>query len=236
MTTEIEERHSRWDIPVNGRVIDFPDRVITGREALTKSDNVPASEHQLVLLHEGRTKLIGTDDDLDLGDYAGGELRAWRGDRSFSFTVDEIGQVWGSDAMDVDEFLRIWPIEPGRHWVVEHEDEPDTVLTSGGQLVFGQDGVEHVVSRQAEHPGKVLVVVVTTAGVFPAEGAKRYADSTTVATILEQARKKLKITETPGWVAVVDNRDVDPALTLGQAGLAGSVTIEWGPREGGGGA
>ncbi len=43
--------------PVNGQEVLFPDRVITGREALTKSGHVPASEYQLILVRDGRTHL-----------------------------------------------------------------------------------------------------------------------------------------------------------------------------------
>jgi len=222
--------------PVNGQDVRFPDRVTTGREALTRSGHVPASEFQLILVREGRTHLIETDDDIDLQAQAGGRLRAFASDRCFSFTVDEVGQVWGTQDMEVDEFLTIWSAPANHDWVLEREDEADTVLAPGGLLSFGPEGVEHVVSRKADRAQKVLVTVVTTAGTFPAEGFKRYPASTVIAEILADAKRKLKITDTDTWIVTVGGKDVDVNLTLAQAGLAGEAVLEWGAREGGGGA
>ena len=230
-----EERRGRGiDYPVNGRPVHFPDRVVTGREALTHAGLVPASEHQLILVRERRTRLIGTDDDFELD--GGGALRAFEGDRSYTFTVDEVGQVWGAADMEVDEFVSIWPPSAGRHWALERDGEPDTVLAAGGLLSFGPDGVEDVVSRKDAHPDAVLVTVVTTAGTFPAEGVKRYPSAIAIADVLAKAGDRLRLTDTAGWIVTSANRDIDQHLTFAQAGLAGTVVLEWGPREGGGGA
>lgn len=234
---EVMERRARGiDYPVNGLEVEFPDDIVTGREALTRSGNVPASEHQLILVRERRTHLIGIDDEIDLKKEKGGALRAFRSDRAYAFTVDEVGQVWGGEEMEVDEFLSIWPPRDGHHWALEREDEPDTVLVSGGLLSFGPKGVEDIVSRKNGPSDKVLVTVVTTAGTFPAEGAKRYPTSTPIADVLADAARKLHITGTETWIVTIAGRDVNAALTFAQAGLSGEVALEWGPREGGGGA
>lgn len=222
--------------PVNGTMIEFPGRVFDGRDALTRSGHTPASEFQLILVRNGRTRLILTEDEIDIGKEKGGELRAFRGDGTSAFTVDEVGQVWGDEDMDVDEFLRHWPPPEGHHWELEREDVPDTVLESGGVLSFGPEGVEDIVSRKDRHEAKVMVMVVTTAGVFPAEGRKRYPADTPITTALDDAARKLRITAAPDWVVQINGADVNAAQTFAQAGLSGSVTIEWGAREGGGGA
>jgi hypothetical protein len=236
MEAVMDRRVRGIDYLVNGTDVAFPDGTVTGREALTRSGNVPASEHQLILVRDRRTHLIGTDDEIDLKKEKGGALRAFRSDRSFGFTVDEVGQVWGAEDMEVDEFLSIWPPRDGYHWVLERENEPDTVLVPGGILSFGPNGVEHIVSRKDAHPDKVLVTVVTTAGTFPKEGAKRYPASTPIADALAAAARKLHITDTETWIVTVAGRDVNPALTFAQAGLSEEVVLEWGAREGGGGA
>lgn len=236
MVEVMESRARSLVYPVNGTEVGFPDEVVTGREVLTRSGHVPASEHQLILARDRRTHLIGTDDEINLKKEKGGALRAFRSDRSFAFTVDEVGQVWGTNEMEVDEFLSIWPPKSGTHWVLEHDDEPDTVLVAGGLLSFGPAGVEDIISRQNTHPGMVLVTVVTTAGTFPAEGAKRYLESTLIASVLNDAARKLKLTDTATWVVTVGGRDINPSLTFAQACLSGEVALEWGAREGGGGA
>jgi len=237
MVEEQEGRSAGERFRVNGVEIDFHDRVITGREALTRSGNTPASEYQLILVRDQRTKMIETDDEIDLHAERGGELRAFPSDRCFGFTVDEVGQVWGAEDMEVDEFLRIWPAPPGLDWVLERGDKPDTVLAPGGVLSFGPHGVEHVVSREEKHPDKILVTVVTTAGVFPPEGVARYPATMLISAVLAEAKVELKIPEIPAdWVVTHDNADLSPNQTFAQAHLSGCVKLEWGPREGGGGA
>lgn len=236
MTDDLAGRKCGHEYPVNGVLTNFPDRVFTGREALTRSGHTPASEFQLILVRDQRTHLILTDDDIDAIEQAGGELRAFRSDGTCAFTVDEVGQVWGDEGMEVGEFLRHWPPPEGHHWEIERDDEPDTVLEGGGVLSFGPEGVEHIVSKKDKHRDMVLVMVVTTAGVYPAEGSKRYPAKTMISSVLEDAARKLKITAVPDWVVQIGGNDVLATQTFEQLGLTGSVTIEWGAREGGGGA
>ncbi|TAV76226.1 multiubiquitin domain-containing protein [Rhizobium leguminosarum] len=230
-----EDKLKAREFTVNGQTAYFDDNEVEGRDILNAVGLVPASEYQLILVKDRRTRLIGADTTLNLKKEAGGVLRAFRSDRTFSFTVDEISQLWGVAEMDVDEFLRHWPAPEGKEWVLELENEPDTVLRSGGTLNFEPEGVEDILSRQVK-ASKVLVTVFTTSGTFPAQGALRVDVDEVIATVLERAAKKLKLTSTAGWVVQVDGNDVNPSLTFAQAGLSGEIDLEWGAREGGGGA
>ena len=221
--------------PVNGIPFRFDAPIVAGREVLTAAGLVPASEHQLILVRGGRTRLIGTDDNLDLRAEVGGQLRAFLSDRSFGFTIAEVGEVWGTGEMEVDELLAIWIPPEGHHWVLERTDEPDTILRPGGDNSFEPGGVERVVARRHHGPDKVLAVVVTTAGLFPAEGANRYPVTEIIANVLARAAKRLKITDTAGWTVTVSGRDINPSLSFAQAGLTGEINLEWGAPEGGGG-
>lgn len=230
-----QEKAKAHELTVNGQTAYFEDNEVDGRNILSAVGLVPASEYQLILIKDGRTQLIATDTTLNLKKEAGGALRAFLSDRTFSFTVDEIPQMWGVAEMDVDEFLRHWPVPEGKEWVLEREDEPDTVLRFGGTLNFEPEGVEDILSRHVK-AAKVLVTVFTTSGTFPAQGALRVDVDAVIATVLERAAKKLKLTSTVGWVVQVNGNDINPSLTFAQAGINGEVDLEWGAREGGGGA
>lgn len=236
MTVVDNVRTRDFMVPVNGTVVRFDDDEVTGREILTKAGLVPASEHQLILIRGGRTRLVGTDDKVDLAVGDGSAFRGFRSDRTFSFTMDEVGQVWGSACIEVDELLSIMHVPEGRDLVLEREDEPDRVLRPGGTVSFEARGVEHIVSRPATHQDFVLATVFTTSGVFPAEGALRLPASAPVAEVLARAARKLELGDTATWVTTVGNRDIDASASFAQNGLSGEVEIEWGPREGGGGA
>jgi hypothetical protein len=54
--------------------------------------------------------------------------------------------------------------------------------------------------------------------------------------VLTEAARKLEIRDSATWIVTVAGQDVSPTLTFAQANLTGNVALEWGPREGGGGA
>lgn len=233
---DTQQAHSRdTEYQINDRVIDFGDRKLTIREMLTKALLTPASEYQTVLVRDHRTKLLTGDDEFDLKKEAGGFLRAFRSDRAFSFTVDEVGQVWGEETMDVDEFLTIWAAPNGHDWVLEKSDEPDIILRAGGTIAFGPKGVEDIVSRPYPNAQKIAVTVFTTAGTFPAQGALRVPASTVIAHVLAKAAKALSLADTSAWVVTRDGVEITPSQTFEQAGLHGEIELEWGAPEGGGG-
>lgn len=223
------------EFPVNGQVLKFDDPIVDVREALNTAGLTPASEHQAVMVENKRTHLLETEDKIVLADHPHGELRAFLSDTAFAFTVNEIGQVWGTDQMETDEFNRIWPAPAGQDWVFEREDEPDVVLRPGSTISFGPKGVEHIVSRSHHGADKLFVTVMTLSGVFPAEGGLRVESSELISSVLEKAAKKLGLTDTSGWVVSVAGNDINATLTFGQAGLTGIVELDWMPREGGGG-
>ena len=81
----------------------------------------------------------------------------------------------------------------------------------------------------------VMVAVYTTAGAYPSKGQERVKGTETVGDILSKAGSTLKLTDTSNWVATVDGRKIDPSKSYEANELKGTVTIHWGPREGGGG-
>ena len=223
------------EFPVNGQPIKLGDPIVEVRELLNAAGLTPASEQQAILVDNKRTHLLETEDKIVIADYPRGALRAFFSDTAFPFTVDEIGQVWGTDQMETDEFFKIWPAPEGRDWVLERTEEPDVVLRPGGTVPFGPKGVEHIVSRPHHGTEKVLVTVMTLSGVFPAEGALRVDSAEVIMSVLEKAAKKLELADTSGWVVSIGGKDVNATMTFAQAGLSGVVELDWMPREGGGG-
>lgn len=96
------------------------------------------------------------------------------------------------------------------------------------------------------HPEKppkeqfVEVSVATTAGFYPAEGTDRTPIHQKISVILKKTQDKLSLSDVSNWVASVTDsnghRELNPDNSYLDSGLSGSVEIDWGPREGGGGA
>lgn len=81
----------------------------------------------------------------------------------------------------------------------------------------------------------VDVRVVTTAAFFPAEGYERVPDKQKLTPILHRAAAALGLTDTSGYIVIVNGNVVDPNLTYEALGLTGQVDLRWGPEAGAGG-
>lgn len=219
------------DAPVTSR-----DKIVTGREALTRGGLKPPSDYRLILAAGGRTQLVELDAEIDLRDYVAPRFYALQSDRVFSFTVDEIDQVWGNETIPVDLLVKLVAVPPDRELVLERAGEPDIVLSSGGTVSLAGKAVEHLHTRPKAPHDLVEVTVFTTSGTFPEEGALRVTSDTLVSRVLARAAAKLGLTDTTDWIVTVGGRDINPSHSFTQNGLAGRVELEWGPREGGGGA
>ena len=95
---------------------------------------------------------------------------------------------------------------------------------------------EEIMSDQHAKPEThVEVAVITTSGSWPAEGFLKVPAHQKVRQQLNEAVRELKISDTTGWVAKVNGREIDIERNYIENGLSGQVSIDYGPREGGGG-
>ncbi len=86
------------------------------------------------------------------------------------------------------------------------------------------------------NPGThIEVAVVTTSGRYPADGRDRVPSHQPVKVELAAAARALNIVDTSTWIARVGGREIDPNKSYVDNGLTSPVTIDYGPREGGGG-
>ena len=90
-------------------------------------------------------------------------------------------------------------------------------------------------SNQDNPDSHVEVAVVTTSGRFPAEGTEQVASHQPVNNELKKAVKELKIVDTTNFIARVGEKEIDPNKSYVENQLTGTVIIDYGPREGGGG-
>ena len=81
----------------------------------------------------------------------------------------------------------------------------------------------------------VAVAVYTTSGAYPGEGYEKVKITEAVGEILSKAESTLKLTDTTNWIAKVDGREIDSSKSYEANDLKGTFTIQWGPRERGGG-
>lgn len=90
-------------------------------------------------------------------------------------------------------------------------------------------------TEKDKNENHVQVAVVTTSGSWPAEGFDKTPSHQKVKVVLKKAADHLKIVSTENWVAKVNGREINPDLSFEENLLTGEITIDYGPREGGGG-
>lgn len=234
MEAVVNGRTSRA-IDLNGSIYENDDPMLSGREILGLGGFAPASEHILIEIWKGRTHLVGSDDIVDLKAHTGTRFRFAEGDRAYTFTFDEIGQVWCEKTIEVNELAAIFTVPEHKEMVLERDDQPDVILRPDGTVSFGPAGVEDIFTRKRRDHEFVTVTIFATAGVFPAEGALRVKADSLVSDALERAAHKLHLTDTASWIVSIDGRNINVTQSFAQNGLSGHVDLDWLPPEGGGG-
>ena len=100
-----------------------------------------------------------------------------------------------------------------------------------------QAALEGSAKAEGHKEHDVAVAVITPSGIYPdGDDYRRVKNTTVIAKVLEEAAKKLKITNTTDWVARVHDREINVNHTFSEDNLSGIVEIEWHKHAGGGGA
>lgn len=89
--------------------------------------------------------------------------------------------------------------------------------------------------NEKKNDNHVQVAVITTSGSWPTEGFEQVPTNQKVKVVLKKAADSIPIVATDGWVAKVNGREINPELSFAENNLSGEITIDYGPREGGGG-
>lgn len=97
------------------------------------------------------------------------------------------------------------------------------------------DKAEHHQDSLHENAVFIEVAVSTTSGFYPSEGYERVPAHQKISVQLDKAAKALNLAATDGWVASVNKNPIRPDLSYEKNGLSGTIEIDWGPHEGGGG-
>lgn len=88
-----------------------------------------------------------------------------------------------------------------------------------------------------QHPPELDVAVLTTSGRWPATGFEKVSENEKVRHVLQQAARHLHLAGTEDWIATVGAHTLNVDESFRANGLTrGHVQIDFGPRQGGGGA
>jgi hypothetical protein len=143
-------KQKRFRYLVDGASFSTDDRLVDGRTILRKAGKEPPSGHILIELTRPGSRSVGLDEQVDLKDDGREEFRAFRSDRTFSFTLDETGYEWGDAAITVAELRDIAGVPANRALFLLCDDGPRRELDDEGQLELSGLGTERVVTARKQ--------------------------------------------------------------------------------------
>ena len=138
----------KFEFTVNGVPHGTADKITDGSQLREAAGLVPASDFILIQIVDGTGRSIGLEDEVKFERGEVAVFLSFRGDRIFTFTVDERGWEWGSATISAADIHRYAGID----------DEQELVLDSAGDVVIPADGevelstseVERIRSREAK--------------------------------------------------------------------------------------
>jgi hypothetical protein len=129
---------------IDGKRFETTDEVQDARQLLQKAGRTPADDYVLIELLRPGAHIIGLDDEVDLDNVKEREFRSFLTDRTFNFTVDEIGYAWGSGAIAEAELRDVAGVSADKVLFLDRRDQEDLMLDDGSSLDLAAAGTEHL--------------------------------------------------------------------------------------------
>lgn len=138
-------------ISVDDVRLQVSEPVLDGQRILDEAGFRPAEDHVLIQLLLPGTRSVGLDESVDLRQ-GSRVFRAFKSDRIFRFTVEDVGYEWGVAKITEAE-LRCIAVVGG---------DPPLVLERGGKAIeLAADGIVELGETGTEHVRVVELVTVT---------------------------------------------------------------------------
>ncbi|OBP72229.1 hypothetical protein BAE42_15480 [Mesorhizobium loti] len=139
---------------LNGRVVATDDAIVSGRAVRNSGGLDPASDYILIQIADRTSRSIGLEEAIDLRQMPQPEFLSFKGDSTFSFTVNERGWEWGAATISASDIYRYASIAEELELILDSAG--DTVIPADGAVVLGGHGVERIRSREA----KTVVIMI----------------------------------------------------------------------------
>ena len=139
-----EANAKKLTFTVNGTHYKTNDPVLSGREVLQKAGFKPASDHVLIERTNPGTRSVGLDEKIDLATPGREIFHAFVADRTYNFTIDELGYEWGAPTITEAQLREVTSADDSLAFVLERTDQPDQVIEDGESVDLNAKGTEHI--------------------------------------------------------------------------------------------
>jgi len=153
-----DTRHeTTYTITVNELTLTTLDPKITGRQLRGLAGATPASAYVLILIAKNSTQSVGLERTINLSEMEGQAVfRLFKGDRTYSFTINERGFEWGDASISGDDIRAIAAIPDDHELIVDSDG--DRVLEDDEDVRLKREGVERIFSRPGEARSVTIIV------------------------------------------------------------------------------
>jgi hypothetical protein len=145
------ESQDRFRYTINGEGSSSADRTPIGSQLLADAGFEPADDFILIERTAHGTRVVSSDDVLELGGNAH-EFFAFEGGVAYELTLNEHSIYWGQDKIELEK-IRVLGNVPDDHELIWVRDKDQVeVLPAHGTFDLGRKGVEHL--RTQKRPPK----------------------------------------------------------------------------------
>ena len=142
----------KFAISVDDVQLQLAEPVLDGERILNEAGFQPAEDYVLIQLLLPGTRSVGLDESVDLREKGSRAFRAFKSDRIFRFTVDDVGYEWGGAKITEPELRRIAVVDGDRTLVQER---------GGKAIELAADSIVELAETGTEHLRVVELVTVT---------------------------------------------------------------------------
>jgi len=140
------------EVTINGQMLQLDDPVQPGRQLLAAGGFNPPADHILIRILKAGAELIGLDEQIDLRREGPFTFKAFASDRSFNFTIEDRGYVWGTASISEEELREITGLDDDKIFVLERKKKPDLDLEPGDVVQLDKGGTERLRTRKGTVP------------------------------------------------------------------------------------
>lgn len=141
------ESQRRYQYTINGSPASTADRTPRQTQVLTDAGFEPADDFILIQRTAHGTRVVSSDDVLDLGS-AAVEFFAFESGASYELTLNEHSIWWGADKIEIKEIRTLGNVLDEDELMWEREDGSSEVLPTQGKFGLRGKGVEHLRTRK----------------------------------------------------------------------------------------
>jgi len=152
--TDLARSQDKFQFTVDGVLHGTNDKTMDGSQVREIANLLPASEFVLIQIVGGIARSITIEDEVTFERGKVATFLTFRGDRTYTLTINERGWEWGAPFILAADIYRYAGIDEDLELILDSSgDDP---ISPDGQVNLDRDGVERIRSREP----KMVVIKV----------------------------------------------------------------------------